>query len=56
MIVVTHEMRFAQKAASRAIFIDGGMIVEEGPPISILQNPQTERLKRFLNLIFWGED
>jgi ABC-type polar amino acid transport system ATPase subunit len=56
MIVVTHEMGFARKVANRAVFIDDGLIVEEGRPGDMLRHPQTERLKRFLNLIFWGED
>ena len=56
MIVVTHEMGFARKVANRAIFIDEGAIVEEGEPDSMLRNPQSERLQRFLNLIFWGQD
>ena len=56
MVVVTHEMGFARKVADRAIFIDGGVIVEEGPPRLMLRNPQSERLKRFLNLIFWGDE
>jgi polar amino acid transport system ATP-binding protein len=55
MIVVTHEMTFARRVADRALFIDGGVIVEEGDPERILRKPETERLKRFLNDIFWGE-
>ena len=56
MIVVTHEMGFARKVANRAVFIDEGIIVEEGRPAEMLRHPQSDRLKRFLNLIFWGED
>jgi polar amino acid transport system ATP-binding protein len=56
MIVVTHEMAFARKVASRALFIDEGVVVEEGPPAKILRQPSTERLARFLNNIFWGEE
>jgi polar amino acid transport system ATP-binding protein len=56
MVVVTHEMGFARKVATRAIFIDDGVIVEEGLPGVILREPQTERLRRFLNLIFWGQE
>lgn len=55
MVVVTHEMAFARKVASRAIFIDKGAIIEQGPPMQILREPRTERLQRFLNLVFWGE-
>ena len=56
MVVVTHEMGFARKVASRAVFIDAGLIVEQGNPVQMLRKPQTERLQRFLNLVFWGED
>ena len=56
MVVVTHEMAFARKVANRALFIDGGVVVEEGVPASMLRNPRTERLQRFLNNIFWGQD
>jgi len=56
MVVVTHEMGFARKVSSRALFIDGGVVVEEGPPVSMLRHPQSGRLQRFLNLIFWGND
>jgi ABC-type polar amino acid transport system ATPase subunit len=56
MIIVTHEMAFARKVADRAIFIDGGNIVEEGEPEAMLRNPKSERLQRFLNTLFWGED
>ncbi|MCR4618614.1 MAG: amino acid ABC transporter ATP-binding protein [Lachnospiraceae bacterium] len=49
MVIVTHEMLFAKAVADRMIFIDGGRIVEEGDPVSFFENPQTERLKKFLN-------
>src|SRR5262249_4947871 len=55
MVVVTHEMAFARKVATRAIFIDEGLIVEEGNPVQMLSVPQTIRLQKFLNLVFWGE-
>ena len=51
MVVVTHEMRFAQEAADKVIFMDGGYIVEEGPPQEVFENPKNERTKQFLNLI-----
>ncbi|QHE60869.1 ATP-binding cassette domain-containing protein [Rossellomorea vietnamensis] len=51
MVVVTHEMRFAQEAADKVIFMDGGYIVEEGSPQEVFENPQNERTKQFLNLI-----
>jgi len=56
MVVVTHEMAFAKRVANRAVFLDGGVIVEEGNPMMILRHPQSEQLKRFLNKIFWGEE
>jgi polar amino acid transport system ATP-binding protein len=51
MIVVTHEMGFARDVASRVVFMDGGVVVEEGPPAEVLQNPQQERTKRFLGRV-----
>lgn len=48
MIVVTHEMSFAQSVANRVIFMDGGVIVEEGPPKETFTNPQADRTKAFL--------
>ena len=55
MIIVTHEMSFARRVAERAIFIDDGVIVEEGDPREMLRQPRTERLHRFLNVLLWGE-
>ena len=51
MIVVTHEIGFAREAADRVIFMDGGVIVEEGPPAQVLDAPQQERTKEFLGLV-----
>lgn len=51
MVVVTHEMGFAKEVGDRVIFIDEGVIVEEGPPEDIFNNPQSERLKSFLGKI-----
>ncbi len=48
MIVVTHEMSFAREAASRVVFMDGGVIVEEGSPADFFGNPKEERTKAFL--------
>jgi ABC-type polar amino acid transport system ATPase subunit len=48
MIVVTHEMHFAREAADRVIFMDEGIICEQGPPEQILDAPQNEATKRFL--------
>lgn len=55
MAIVTHEMSFARRVAGRAIFIDGGVIVEQGDPRDMLRQPRTERLQRFLNVLLWGE-
>lgn len=48
MLVVTHEMGFADKVADRVVFMADGYIVEEGPPSEIFRNPQNERTKKFL--------
>ena len=49
MIVVTHEMAFARDVADRVIFMDGGVVVEEGPPSSVINEPQHERTQAFLS-------
>ena len=51
MIVVTHEIGFAREVADRAIFMDEGVIVEEGPPAQLLGSPQHQRTKLFLGRI-----
>lgn len=51
MILVTHEIGFAREAADRAIFIDGGEIIEEGSPKDFFSNPKTDRAKAFLNKV-----
>ncbi len=48
MVVVTHEMGFAKEVGERVIFMDEGVIVEEGTPSDIFENPKSERLKSFL--------
>lgn len=48
MVVVTHEMAFARDVADHLIFMDGGVIVEAGPPREVLSNPQHARTKSFL--------
>ena len=48
MIVVTHEIMFAHEAADRVVFMDGGVVVEEGPPAEVLGAPRSERLRTFL--------
>lgn len=51
MIVVTHEMHFAQDVANRVIFMDGGKVVEEGTPDEIFSRPKEERTRQFLRRI-----
>ncbi len=50
MIIVTHEMQFAEAVADRVIFIDKGNIIEEGRPKEFFNSPKTERAKQFLNI------
>ena len=51
MVVVTHEMGFAREVADRVLFMDGGVIVEEGSPAEIFENPKSERLQSFLSKV-----
>ena len=51
MIVVTHEMGFAREVADSVVFMDGGVVVESGPPRDVLVNPQHERTKSFLSKV-----
>lgn len=51
MIVVTHEMRFARDVGKRILFMDGGLIAEEGSPSAIFSNPQNPRTKEFLKKV-----
>jgi polar amino acid transport system ATP-binding protein len=51
MIVVTHEMGFARTVADRVVFMDGGVVVEQGDPREVINNPQHERTKAFLSRI-----
>jgi polar amino acid transport system ATP-binding protein len=51
MLVVTHEMGFARRVADRVVFMDGGVVVEEGPPAAVLGDPQHERTRRFLSQV-----
>jgi ABC-type polar amino acid transport system ATPase subunit len=51
MIVVTHEMGFAREVANRMVFIDEGVIVEEGAPEHFFTNPKEDRTKLFLSKI-----
>ena len=49
MVIVTHEMAFAREVANRVLFVDGGLIVEQGRPEEIFTNPKHERTRAFLN-------
>ena len=51
MVVVTHEMGFARQVADRVVFIDEGLIVEEGTPADIFDHPREERTRRFLSKV-----
>jgi ABC-type polar amino acid transport system ATPase subunit len=51
MVVVTHEMGFAREVASRVLFMDGGVVVEEGPPAEFFAHPKHERTRQFLGKI-----
>jgi polar amino acid transport system ATP-binding protein len=51
MVVVTHEMGFAREVADRVLFLDGGVIVEEGPPAELLSNPREPRTQDFLRRV-----
>lgn len=51
MVVVTHEIRFAQQVADHVVFIDGGVVVEEGAPADVLGRPAHERTRQFLRRI-----
>ena len=51
MLVVTHEMAFAREVGDQVVFMDGGVIVEQGKPAEVLDNPQEERTRRFLGRV-----
>ena len=51
MMVVTHEMGFAREVGTRMLFMDGGVIVEEGDPREVFSNPRSDRLKQFFSKI-----
>ena len=51
MVVVTHEMGFAREVGSRVLFIDGGVIVEEGRPLDVFEHTKEERTKAFLSQV-----
>jgi polar amino acid transport system ATP-binding protein len=51
MLVVTHEIGFASNVATRVVFMDGGVIVEQGPPSQVISAPQEERTRSFLSSV-----
>ena len=51
MMVVTHEMGFAREVGDKLVFMDDGVIVEEGDPAEVLANPQHERTQEFLSKV-----
>jgi len=51
MVVVTHEIGFAREVGDSVVFMDGGVVVEQGPPEDIIRNPQQERTKAFLSKV-----
>jgi polar amino acid transport system ATP-binding protein len=56
MLVVTHEMGFAREVADRVVFLDGGVVVEQGPPAEVLTAPRTERAQSFLHRVLHPAD
>ena len=54
MIIVTHEIQFANKAANRILFMESGSVIEEGTPAELVDNPRNERTQRFLRLVSGG--
>ncbi|MCW2888427.1 MAG: hypothetical protein QOE54_60 [Streptosporangiaceae bacterium] len=51
MLVVTHEMSFAREVADRVVFMDGGVVIEDGPPSQVISAPQHERTRAFLSRV-----
>jgi ABC-type polar amino acid transport system ATPase subunit len=51
MLVVTHEMGFAKEVGDQVVFMDGGVVVEQGPPAEVLDHPREERTKKFLGRV-----
>jgi polar amino acid transport system ATP-binding protein len=51
MLVVTHEMQFAREVADRVLFMDAGVVVEEGPPEQVIGDPTEERTRTFLSRV-----
>ena len=51
MMVVTHEMGFAREVADRIVLMDDGVVLEDGPPAQVLDDPQHERTRAFLSAV-----
>jgi len=51
MIVVTHEIGFAREVADRVVFMDSGVVVEDGTPSQVIDKPQNARTKAFINSV-----
>ena len=51
MVIVTHEIRFAQQVADQVLFVDGGVVAESGPPSRVLVEPEQPRTRQFLKRI-----
>jgi cystine transport system ATP-binding protein len=51
MVIVTHEIRFAQQVADQVLFVDNGVVLERGTPKDVLVNPTSPRLRQFLHRI-----
>ncbi|HEX3362881.1 MAG TPA: ectoine/hydroxyectoine ABC transporter ATP-binding protein EhuA, partial [Solirubrobacterales bacterium] len=51
MLVVTHEIGFAREVGDQVVFMDGGVVVEQGEPRAVLDNPREERTQQFLGLV-----
>ncbi len=49
MVIVTHEMKFAREVGTRMIFLDKGVIIEDGMPEEVMDHPKTERAKQFFS-------
>jgi polar amino acid transport system ATP-binding protein len=54
MLVVTHEIQFAREVADRVMFIDDGVIIEQGPPSTVIGNPRQDRTRSFLARVLHG--
>jgi polar amino acid transport system ATP-binding protein len=55
MVIVTHEVPFARRIADRVVFLDGGRVIEEGPPAEVLDNPAQPRTQAFLTSLDHGD-